>query len=230
MNNYDVVCLLIFLVFITLGWHKGLIRSAFGIASTIIAMFLTYVFFPPAVRFLRMFGVYGGIKQYLEQIMDLQGAANGIMHELQTEFINSLPQSRFILGHIQANNNPEAYSALNVSGFSDYISGYLANMAVNLIAAACLFIIVRILLSLALNIADTLARLPVVDIINKAGGAAFGFASGLIFIWFALCIMTFFFLDKNNADLYNNISSGILTGFLYNNNPIMEILVKLAPF
>ena len=232
MNIYDVICLAALILFILSGWYKGLVRSAFGIAFTVISMLLTYAFFPPAVRFLRGLGVYGVIKYGLEQTMNLQGAVDEAvhnLHELQTEFINSLPQSPFILGHVQANNNEEAYKVLNVTTLSDYIAGYFANMAVNLIAVVLLFIAVRILLSVILNIADTLARLPVVNIINRAGGAAFGLVSGLLFVWAALCVLTFFFLRESGADLYNKIQSGVLTGFLYNNNPLMKIIVMLIP-
>jgi len=229
MNIYDVICLAILVFFMFSGWSKGLVRSAFGIASTVITLFLTYTFFPPAVRLLRLAGVYDNIKQGLEQTMNLQGAANEAVHQLQSEFINSLPQSPFILGHIQANNNPEAYAVLNVSGLSGYIAGYFANMAVNLIAVIALFIIIRILLSVVLNVVDMLARMPVIGLLNRLGGAVFGLASGLLFVWVVLCVMTFFFLNENNADLYAKIQSGVLTGFLYDNNPIMSIIVTLIP-
>ena len=229
MNIYDVICFTILILFMASGWYKGLIRSAFDIVSTFIAIYLTYAFLPPVVRFFRFCGVYDGLKQMLEQSINLQGAADGAVHALQTEFINSLPQSPFILGHIQANNNPEAYSVLNVSTLSGYIAGYFANMAVNLIAFIVLFIIIRALLALAVSIIDTLARLPIINLINRIGGLAFGLVSGLLFVWSVLCVMTFFFLNKDNADLFSKIDSGALTGLLYNNNPIMNILVVLLP-
>jgi len=228
-NIYDAVCLAILIFFMASGFSKGLVRSAFGIVSTIVTMILTWAFFPYAVRFLRAFGAYGNIQQAFAQSINLQGAADGAAHALQTEFINSLPQSPFILGHIQANNNPEAYSVLDVSNLSGYISGYFANMAVNLIAVIGLFIIIRILLSLVLNVMDLLAKLPIVNIFNRIGGAAFGLAAGLIFIWVVLCVMTFFFLNENNADLFNKIETGVLTGFLYDYNPIMKVIVTLVP-
>ena len=229
MSVYDLICLAVLVLFIMAGFSRGLVRSAFGIASTIAAILLTYAFFPYAVRFLRVFGVYGMIKGAFERSMDLQGAINGAVHEMQTEFINRLPQSPFILGHIQANNNPEAYSVLNVSNLSGYIAGYFANMAVNLIAVIGLFIIIRILLSWVLNVLDFLAKLPVVNIFNRVGGAAFGLASGLIVIWAAFCVMTFFFLNERNADLFKQIEIGAITGFLYDYNPIMGVIVTLVP-
>ena len=229
MNIYDLGCLAILIVFMLSGWFKGLVRSMFGIVFTLVSMYLTYRLLPPAVRFLRMCGVYDSIRQGLEQTVNLQGAANDVVHELQTEFINSLPQSPFILGHIQANNNPEAYAVLNVSNLSGYIAGYFANMAVNLIAIAALFIIIRILMSLVVNVMDLLAKLPVINLLNRAGGAAFGLVSGLLFVWVALCVVTFIFLNNGGADLYNNIESGVLTGILYDNNPIMKVIVMLVP-
>jgi len=229
MNIYDAVCLAVLLLFLFGGWSKGLVRSAFGIASIIITLFLTYTFFPYAVRLLRVFGVYDNIKQGLEQTMNLQGMANETVRQLQTEFIDSLPQSPFILGHLQANNNPEAYDVLNVSNLSGYIAGYFANMAVNLIAAAALFLIIRILLSLVLNVINILANMPVIGTLNRLGGAVFGLVSGLFFVWAAMCVLTLFFLNKGGADLYNKMEAGIITGFLYNNNPLMQIIVMLVP-
>ena len=226
---YDVLCLASLIVFMFFGISKGLVRSAFGIASTVVSLYLTYKLFPSAVRLLRALGVYNYIKQALEDSMNLQGAADQVVHQMQTEFIKKLPQSPFILGHLQANNNREAYGVLNVSDLSGYIAGFFANMAVNLIASVLLFIIIRILLSMALSFIDILAKLPVINAFNRLGGAIFGLASGLLFIWAVFCAMTFVFLYESNAELYNRIESGGLTGFLYKNNPIMNFLVMLIP-
>jgi uncharacterized membrane protein required for colicin V production len=211
------------------GCARGLARSAYGMISTVVSMCLTYMFFPEAVRFLRMCGVYSALKQTIEETMNLQGAADETARRLQAEFIQSLPQSPFILEHLQANNNPEAYAVLDVSSLSGYIAGYFANMAVNLIAVVLLFIIIRILLSLAINIVDILTKLPVLHTLNRLGGALFGLAQGIIFVWVVLCVLTFFFLNEENAALFSQIEAGVLTGFLYNNNPIMNLLVTLIP-
>jgi len=229
MNIYDIVCFGILMIFMFWGSARGLVRSAFGIVSTFVSMYLTYTLFPVAVRFLRLCGVYSIIMQNLEQMMNLQGAMNDTVHQFQTEFINSLPQSPFILGHLQANNNPEAYAVLDVSTLSDYIAGYFANMAINLIAVIFLFLFIRILLSIALNVINILTKLPVINILNRLGGALFGLVSGLLFVWAALCITIFFFLNKSSSDLFNMVNTGVLTGFLYQNNPIMNIVVMLIP-
>ncbi|MDR2650622.1 MAG: CvpA family protein [Clostridiales bacterium] len=225
----DLICIIILIIFMLSGRARGLARSAFGMAAAAVSMYLTYTFFPAAVRILRMCGVYAALKRLIEQTMDPQGAADEAARRIQTEFIKGLPQSSFILERLQANNNPEAYAVLDVSSLSGYIAGYFANMAVNLIAILLLYIIIRILLSLVFNIIDALTRLPVLNMLNRLGGALFGLAQGLLFVWIALCVMTFIFLNAKYADLFNQIESGALTGFLYDNNPIMNILVTLIP-
>ena len=228
MNLYDVICVTILILFILLGSARGLMRSLLGVASTVVSMYISYKFFPTAVRLLRICGLNSALKQNLDQTFNLQGV-NDAVRQIQIEFIKSLPQSPFILEHLQVNNNPESYAVLDVSTLSDYISAYFANMAVNLIAGIIIFIIVRTLVSLVLNTFNILTTLPILRQINMLGGAIFGFARGLLFIWISLCVMTFLFLDIKYADVFDKIESGVLTSFLYHNNPIMTIMVILIP-
>ena len=229
MNIYDLGCIAIFLTFAFFGAYRGLLHSFLGIGSTIISMAVSYALFPNMVRILRTFGVYTIIKRNIADTIDLQGIADGAVRQLQNELIRSLPQSTFILGHLQANNNPEAYSVLNVSSVSDYISGFFANMIVNLLAVVLVFIATRILLSIILRFLDLVADLPVIRQLNKTGGAIFGMIQGLLSIWLVLCVLTFFFLNNRFEGMFIGIQSGLITEFLYNNNPIMAILVMLIP-
>ena len=229
MNIYDLGCIIILLTFAFFGAYRGLIHSFLGIGSTIISMAVSYALFPNMVRILRTFGVYTIIKQTIADTMNLQGIADDAVRQLQNQLIRSLPQSTFILGHLQANNNPEAYSILNVSSISDYIAGFFANMIVNLIAVVLVFIATRILLSIILRFLDLVADLPVIRQMNKTGGAIFGMIQGLLFVWLILCVLTFFFLTNRFEDMFIGIQSGLITGFLYNSNPIMAILVMLIP-
>ena len=228
MNVYDLICVTILIFFVLSGSVRGLMRSVLSVASTVVSIYLTHKFYPIAVRLMRMSGVYTAIKQSLDQTINLQGTVNDSVRQFQTELIESLPQSPFILRHLHVNNNAEAYALLDVSTLSDYISAFFANMIINLIAGIILFIIIRLLLSVVLNSFSILTALPVIRQLNMLGGAIFGFAQGLFFIWIALCVLTFFFLDAKYADMFSKLESGVLTSFLYNNNPIMTILVKLV--
>jgi hypothetical protein len=172
-------------------------------------------------------GLYGYLQQNIAGILNLQGVADAKVADMQAEFINQMPQSNFIIQHLQAGNNPESYHALDVSGYSEYISGFFANMALNLISIILLFIVVRICLIMLLNIMDFVASLPVIHMLNAIGGGIFGMIQGVIVIWIILGVITFFMLD--NAEIFDQIESGAIVGYFYENNPIMRWLVKITP-
>jgi uncharacterized membrane protein required for colicin V production len=210
-----------------IGFNKGLMRSLFGIASAFLSFFLATLLYPHVARFLRVIGVYGFLKDTFASIINLQEIISEFMEDSTAQLIGALPQSSFIQNQMRANVNPVAYSVLDVSNISDYINGFFANMAINLIAIVIVYLLLRFGTSLVLNILDVLTRLPVIHSLNALGGLAFGLIEGVIVIWALMCVLTFFLLS--NKDLFQQLESGSITGFFYDNNPIMGWLVTIIP-
>jgi uncharacterized membrane protein required for colicin V production len=227
LNGYDIVCAVILIVFMLVGMGRGLLRAVLSFSSTLIALLLTYWIYPYVTQLFKSFGIDQSIKSHIVSAMNLQNIADQATLKVEADIINSLPQSDFIKQHLQAGNNAEAQSALNVSGLADYIGGFLSNMAVNLMAILLVYLVVRIGLSIASGVLEAAAQLPVIHAVNALGGLLLGLVEGLVTVWIVLCVLNFVCL--NNTEMFSQIESGKLVGYLYNNNPIMYWLVKIIP-
>jgi uncharacterized membrane protein required for colicin V production len=117
---------------------------------------------------------------------------------------------------------------LDVSGLADYIGGYFANMAINLIALILVCIFVSIVMRVLVGLVDALANLPIIWLVNKACGLVIGLAEGVLVIWLLLAAFSFFCLKPQYASVFTQIDHGPVSGFFFEYNPIMKLLVNVA--
>lgn len=102
----------------------------------------------------------------------------------QRELIERLKLPEQMKESLLEHNNSEIYELLGVDAFLDYLGSYLANMVINLIGAAVLFLAVYIGIRFLIRWLDLIARLPILHGINQIAGAVLGGVQGLLFIWF----------------------------------------------
>ncbi|MDR1537670.1 MAG: CvpA family protein [Clostridiales bacterium] len=229
MNEYDAAVLLILSLSTFIGLRRGLIRSLYKLSSWLVSLALSYFLYPHVSGFLKWIGLLGYLQRKVGSIIDFGQIAENASFRVQTEALNALHQSSFILNQLQANNNPEVRNALAVTTLQDYISSFFANMLLNLISLIAVWLIFRAIMWIVATSIDIVERLPIIRPLNKVGGAAFGFAEGVLLIWSAFCILTFFFLNPKYDDLFAKIQSGLLTGLFYSFNPLFSFLSKVLP-
>jgi uncharacterized membrane protein required for colicin V production len=229
MNIYDGMALTILLLGIVIGYGTGLMRSAFRIVSWVISLALSFYLYPHVSRFLRGLGLLGLFTRKLSEVINLDFLTEGASLSSQMEMLQRFPQSNFILKQLQANNNPEAYGVFSAGSIKEYVCAFFANMIINLISLFLIWLVARLLLSAISSSIRVVERLPAIRTLNKAGGAAFGFAGGVIFIWAALCVLNFFFLDPKYDRLFLDISTGAVSGLFYSHNPLFKALSSIIP-
>jgi uncharacterized membrane protein required for colicin V production len=228
LNTVDWLIVLLLLVFTLIGFKRGLVRSLYHLFGWAIALYLGYLLYPVAARFLRQTELYVYMKNQIITAMDLPGLTADLSLTAQNALLDRLPASAFVLNHLQANNNPEAFKMLDASGLADYIGGYFANMAINLIALILVCIFVSIVMRVLVGLVDALANLPILWLINKTGGLALGLIEGVLVIWILMAAFSFFCLKPQYASVFAQIDHGLVSRFFFEYNPIMKLLVNVA--
>ncbi|MDR3240300.1 MAG: CvpA family protein [Clostridiales bacterium] len=228
-NTCDVIIALILLSCLLIGYKRGLVRSLYSIGRLALSLYVDYKIYPVVSRALRGSPLYGWLKGHIVTAMRLEDLTREMTAKGQAALLNQIPQSAYILRHLQANNNPEAYEALDASGLADYIGGYFANMAVNLIAFLLVLLLASALIKIAFQLLDRVVSIPPLNFLNKTGGTIFGMVQGVFFVWAGLCILTFFFLQPQNEAIFLQIQTGRLARIFYENNPLMKALVSVIP-
>ncbi|MDR1000772.1 MAG: CvpA family protein [Clostridiales bacterium] len=217
MNTYDIAAIAILGIFALVGWILGLVKSIGGIISWLGAIILTRFFYPYAAVLLR--------KTSLLNVLQ-EGFSASLPYASQTELFNELNQNQFIREQLMANNNSEVWRVFNISE-EGYAAAFLANMVINLISVIVVFILAMIIMAMVVNTLNIAANLPLINIANGIGGAIVGLGKGIIILWLFLAAMNIYILE--HKEVYDGIQAGQLSSFLFENNPVINWLIRISP-
>ena len=127
------------------GYRKGFIKEAVSVLLVLISVVLVWLINPYVNQFLREnTSVYEKIQTSSETFVDSLAAGNGVLdEETQNELISNMGLPELLQKGMSENNTASVYQYLAVNTFAGYISGYLANVAVN-----CLSFLVYIVINI----------------------------------------------------------------------------------
>ena len=186
----DIIILALFIIFVTNGVKKGLVKSLLGMGVTIIAAIIAMNFSAPLAGYFRTTVVYtsltenlnGKIGEYVNESMNedklselIEAAPDGVVSILEG-FGTDIEAVRQQLTDIIASGEENVAAKL-----SDYIVTPAAETISNALAILLLFVVSVLLLNLALYILDIIFKLPVLNFANKLGGFVVGAVLALIF-------------------------------------------------
>ena len=123
-----------------------------------------------------------------------------------------------------SNNTEAGYKGLEVTNFSDYIVISITDMIVNSIAFIVLFAVVVIAIRTAVALLDIISKLPVLNFLNKSGGAVCGFAEALLAVWILCIIVTAFGTTEWARTVLAEINNNLFLSFIYSNNILEKVL------
>lgn len=227
MNWLLLIIVVYFILSIMSGYRRGLIKTVFSVLAMAIALIVASVGSPIVSRALEQNkGVYEYIDQKVSDVLNIDSKISEASE--QTVCINNLPLPESIKTQLKVNNNSEVKNVLNVSTFSDYVTGYITCLIINAISYIIVFILVLILVRVIANLLDLISRLPVLNSLNKLGGAIAGALKSLIIVWIFFVLITAFSGSDFGHNIFKMINDSTLLSFLYNNNVSMNIVLGVA--
>lgn len=217
---------------IFIGYKRGLIKTAFSLVSVLIVLILVQVLTPLAKEIIIKTPVYEQISEQISVYVEknIVGTAEGISQtgvEAQENIIKSLPLTKSAKESLVENNTSKGYEALGVDNFSDYISAFLLNMILNAATFIILFVLLTLLVQILMHILDLISKLPVINALNKGGGAFLGLAQAVVILWIACIIVTLFSTSEWGEEVCKAIESSPLLSLIYDNNLIQNLLMGL---
>ncbi|MBR1815884.1 MAG: CvpA family protein [Lachnospiraceae bacterium] len=145
----------------------------------------------------------------------------------QIDIINNLSISDTLKNALIENNNTEIKNEMGVSGFYDYLTKYITKRIINLIAYIVTFAIVGLIFAVLIYVLKFVVRLPVVNGLNRIGGAAFGLMEAVIIVWILFAIVDNLPDYPVCVSITNQIKeSGALT-YIYEKNILVHLLEEL---
>lgn len=201
----DLIIVSIILLFVFLGYKRGLVKVAFKLCTFFIAIIIAFVFYKPIAQLVI---TNTNIDETIETAITNKILPEGVTETQEVDLSNDLP--RIILK--------------NSSNTVQSISKSFSNTIIETVCILLIFIIVKIILKFVTVLADLIAKLPILKQFNKLGGTIYGIVEGLfiVFLGFAIVSLIAPLLDISIID---SINSSILGNIFYNNNILLKIIV-----
>ena len=198
----DVIILLLILISTYLGYRKGLVSLAVSFIAFIAAIIITVVLYRPIGNLIinnTKFdeNLQTTIQEKVEGVITKDGEGNGIANGL----VESAKQGVL--------PNAARTIAVNV------IYG---------ITMIILFVVARLALLLINLLADTIAKLPILNQFNKGGGILYGLLRGLIITYLIVMIINLIIVFNPNGLVGKAVQQTFLTKIISEYN-VLNILL-----
>lgn len=224
MNWLSVVILAVIVLCIFQGLRRGMVRSAFSLISVILTLFFGSLLNPYMSRFLtENTPIYDTVQEKCE------GSITAALEnkEEQDQFIFGLPLPESMKQILAENNNEQSYQTLLAETFSEYLSHSIAKMAIGSISLIFTFLLVSMFMNLLVGMLDGIFSLPVLSLLNRAGGAVLGAVQGIFVVWICFLIITLFWDAAWAQEATALIKENEITYFLYENNILLHFMSEI---
>lgn len=202
----DLILIIVFALFIFLGYKKGLAGSLIKLCSFVIALILALLLYKPVANVIKdNTQVDENIKSTIvdtfskDEKEEEQNMPNDLVENISSEIENATTEV--------VNNTAQSIS----------------DTIINIGAGIIIFIVARLLLIIVSIFVKQIVKLPIIGLIDKVGGIAYGAVEGIVIIYIVLGLISLTSLIwVDNAVVSAIVNSGI-GSFLYNNNIILKI-------
>ena len=220
MENWLPIAVGVYLAgMILYGHYKGFIRMSVSAAALITALLIVRGVTPRAADFIRTnTGICAAFEESIISALDLGETADQAGPSGQRMIIEALELPKQLKDALLENNNNEVYRVLGVEVFSRYIAKYLSNSVLNMMIFLILFVIVFTGIKILTVWLDLVARLPVLNGINKIAGGVLGGMEGILYLWVACLFITALSATSIGRLLLLQIESSAWLSFLYERN------------
>lgn len=223
----DAVVIAVILGCAVVAWKKGFIRAAFGLLPMVAALAGTHFVSPYVGKFLRGTFLFDSLSGSIRDSMGLDQALKESAVKTQTEMIEAMPLPDFLKEALVENNNPVIYQLLDVDSLKEYIAGFLANVCLNILSVVLAFLLIYIAVTIVLNALNLFSKLPVLGFLNHFMGFLIGGIKGLLFVWLAFILLTFFQCRADLEGLFAAMDATHVAKHLYENNVLQQFILTI---
>ena len=227
MNVLTWIILLILAAFTLSGWSRGFVRVFAGMFFFLASTVLVYYATPYISDFIKEnTPIYQAVEENCrEMLKGGEGQENSGLE--QKKFIEGLGLPEALEKQLLGGSDSGSSVDRAVEGVSDYLAEYMAGLILNILTFVVTLAVVNLVLRMTVLTLDNLAKLPVLNSINKAFGMVLGAAQGLLVLWVAFLVITAFGNTDAGRKLLEMIHESPILDFLYNINIFLKIMLRM---
>lgn len=215
----DVILLAIIVAVCVNGYIKGLVISVFNLVSSLLALAVSFVFYPVVSGWLEATPLLGLIQQPIQDSLLEKGA------ELTTVSAESLLSQLKLPETVSQNILANVTSSLDgsVAEIAQELSAAVAAFILQVVCMIVLFVIVKIGLMFVKGLLKTVTKLPVLKQVDKAGGVIFGIIEAFVLLTVVGVLFSMFSTSVDSQVLIA-VENSYIGSFFYNHNLLMAWL------
>ena len=202
----DLILIACFILFIFVGYKKGLAGSLIKLCSFVIALILALALYKPVANAIK------DNTQIDENIKSTIVETFGQQEQTQEE---NMPKD--LVQNISSEIENATAEAVNNTAQS------ISDTIINIGAGIVIFIVARLLLIIVSIFAKQIVKLPIIGLVDKVGGIAYGTVEGIVIIYIVLGLISLSSLIWVDNAVVTAITNSGIGSFLYNNNIILKI-------
>lgn len=207
----DLIIIAIVLLFIFLGYKKGLTGSLIKLLSFIIAIVVAFVLYKPVANaVIENTVIDDNIRTTLRATLGVEDKTENTEENVPSTIMDNI--------------NKEIENA------TDEVKANVIDQTtitiVNIGSGIVIFLAVRVILVLISLFAKILTDLPVIKQVDKLGGLAYGAIEGIVIVYAVLAVISLTSVIWANNAVVTAIAKSSLGEMLYNNNIILNLLFK----
>ena len=202
----DLILIACFILFIFVGYKKGLAGSLIKLCSFVIALILALALYKPVANAVK------DNTQIDENIKSTIVETFGQQEQTQEE---NMPKD--LVQNISSEIENATSEVVNNTAQS------ISDTIINIGAGIVIFIVARLLLIIVSIFAKQIVKLPIIGLVDKVGGIAYGAVEGIVIIYIVLGLISLSSLIWVDNAVVTAITNSGIGSFLYNNNIILKI-------
>ena len=198
----DVIIIALVVLSTFLAYKKGLVAQAIKLCAVIIAVIATLLFYRPVANFI----------------------INNT--DIDETIQNSIYERAYDVAKQKTNNeNPETdiVEGAKLAGIQ-HTSRELSIQIINIAVILILFFGIKIALRFVTALANAVAKLPILNKLNKVGGIIYGLIRGIVVVYACLLLISFIGKVDDTSVLHKTVEQSNIGKTMYENN-ILNILL-----
>lgn len=200
----DIIILVFILLSAIGGYRKGLVSLGIHLFAFVLALLISFVLYRPIGNIIiNTTQVDETIQATIQKNAETMVNTKGFENDLTKSLVESAKN-----GMLPEVSKELAYNIV-----------YLGTMIV-------LFLVLRVCLMLVNTVANAISKLPVLDQVNKLGGAAYGVVRGIIITYAVLLIISLGIAINPTTTLAQMINDTYLAKTMMENNILNVFFVK----
>lgn len=208
----DLIIIAIVLLFVFIGYKKGLTGSLIKLLSFVIAVALAFMLYKPVANaIIENTEIDDNIKEAITRTFNQEDN-----NEKEGEKNTPLTMVENINNEIENATNEVKTTIIEET----------TKTIINVASAIVIYIIVRIILLIVSLFASQITKLPLIKQADEIGGIVYGAVEGIIIVYIILSVISLISVIWTDSIAVTAITKSVLGNMLYNNNIILKLLFK----